>query len=298
MGRIQSYPKVINLGSVGTFDALKGPVIIQEKVDGSQFRFGLDIEGKICICSKGRELHSEQLGMFKTGFEYIMSKEKELRDYFIRNASLYGEYLAKPKHNTLKYNETPKNNIVLFDGINDGVFMHRVVLKETAEILDIDLIPEFHAGEITIENLKEFHNRESYLGGEKVEGIVIKNYGQKHPHREDWPLFTKYVREEFRERHQKNPQHNKKASINEYLMSFRSEARWEKAIQWFRDAGKLEEDPRDIGPLIKHIILDLDIEESANIKVELYDRFIKDIRSCVTRGFAEWYKDKLLENVK
>ena len=298
MGRIQSYPKVINLGSVGTFDALTGPVVIQEKVDGSQFRFGLDIEGEICICSRGRELHAEQLGQFKLGFEYIMQKEKELKEYFICNASLYSEYLSNQKHNTLKYNHTPKNNIVLFDGIHDGAFMHRVVLKDVSEILDIDLIPEFHAGEITIEDLKEFHSRESYLGGEKVEGIVIKNYGQKHPHREDWPLFTKYVREEFRERHQKNPEHNAKQGIKEYLMSFRSEARWEKAIQWFRDAGKLEEDPRDIGLLIEHIILDLDIEESANIKVELYDRFIKDIRSIATRGFAEYYKDKLLENEK
>ena len=38
---LTSYPKVYQLGHKAVLDIFSGPVVIQEKIDGSQFSFGL-----------------------------------------------------------------------------------------------------------------------------------------------------------------------------------------------------------------------------------------------------------------
>ena len=64
-----------------------------------------------------------------------------------------------------------------------------------------------------------------------------------------------------------------------------------------RDDGKLLDAPQDIGPLMKEIHEDLDSEETETIKEALYKMYIKDIKRSATRGFADWYKDRLAKNL-
>jgi len=288
------YPKVLTLGSFRTEHALDGEVIIQEKIDGSQFRWGTEDGKHLKICSKNREIQPEQAGMFKEGVEHLLSKWKSKSETFW----CFGEFLQKPKHNTLKYDRIPKNHIVLFD-VFSGDYMDRNTVEEYANIFDVDIIPEFHAGQITKDDLLKFHNQESYLGGEKVEGIVIKNYNQIiEINGQVRPLFTKFVREEFRERHTKNPDHKPlRATIEEWMQGFKTEARWEKAVQVLKEEGRLTGEPRDIGGLIKQVIKDIDEEEGDNIKEHLHKHYIRHIHAIATSRLAEWYKDKLLENI-
>ena len=296
MSDLPRYPKVLTLGATYTENALVGEVVLQEKVDGSQFRFGWDDEEKFRVFSKNKEVHLEAAGMFEGGVKAVMHE-----DGLYKNVTLFGEYLQKPKHNTLRYEKTPTNHVVIFDGLDDMGWMTRDTLEEWAEYFHVDLIPEFYVGKCDIEKLKELNAKtDSYLGGEKIEGVVIKNYNQTI---EVWgvlrPIFAKYVQEEFKERHQKNPEHRpKKQTIQDYLKSFRNENRWLKAIQHLKEEGKLENQPRDIGPLIKLVHTDIDEEETENIKEYLYSQYIKDIKYIATSGLPEWYKEKLLENVK
>jgi len=44
VGHLMQYPKVLTLGSYMTDRALVGKVVVQEKVDGSQFRFGVVLD--------------------------------------------------------------------------------------------------------------------------------------------------------------------------------------------------------------------------------------------------------------
>ncbi len=60
----------------------------------------------------------------------------------------------------------------------------------------------------------------------------------------------------------------------------------------------LESIPKDIGILIPEIVRDLDEEEGDYIKEKLYNCYMKDIRRASIAGVAEWYKEKLLENLK
>jgi hypothetical protein len=182
--------------------------------------------------------------------------------------------------------------------------------------LEIDLIPELYRGIIerkrieksdgtvkssAIDFLKRIiETTQSYLGKELIEGVVIKNYNQTILLGGNvFPLFTKYVREQYKERHQvewktKSP----KGALQEYIKGFKSEARWQKAVIHLKEKGELENNPRDIGKLFKQVNLDIIEEESENIKNELYKKFVKDILRYATKGLAEWYKEKLLDNVK
>lgn len=52
---INSYPSVYAIGHSAIKDLFLGPVIIEEKIDGSQFSFGV-IDGELQCRSKGKQL--------------------------------------------------------------------------------------------------------------------------------------------------------------------------------------------------------------------------------------------------
>lgn len=299
--KLMKYPKVITLGATYTENALIGEVILQEKIDGSQLRWGWDIDGDFHVCSKNQEVHIEAPGMFKEGIEHL---EKvwgvshglgSIGEYPI----FFGEYLQRPKHNTLKYERIPKNHIVLFDALVNGKWQSREELGIWAKFWGIDLIPEFAVGKMTIEDLMKFLETDSYLGNEKAEGVVIKNYNQLiEVNGQIRPLFTKYVNKKYRERSgQDREQKAGRFGLQAWLLSWKNENRWLKALQHLVEAQTIVNEPKDIGALIKEVIRDLDEEETENIKNYLYDAYIKDIRNIATRGIPGWYKELLLERL-
>lgn len=50
---INSYPSIYSLGHRYISELFSGPVVIQEKIDGSQFSFG-NLNGKLFCRSKGQ----------------------------------------------------------------------------------------------------------------------------------------------------------------------------------------------------------------------------------------------------
>jgi tRNA-dihydrouridine synthase len=237
--------------------------------------------------------------MFSKAIEYILSIEDKLPD----NIIFYCEYLKKPKHNTLKYNKTPKNNLVLFGvcDTTDKFISEHDKLKEYAELLDIDLIPLIYKGKIKkIEKVKKMLEKESYLGGCKIEGVVVKNYNKQFLlGGQPMPLMAgKYVSEEFKETHRSRwgKEEKTKSRLDVFAESFRTEARWNKAIQHLQENGELENSPKDIGKLLKEIKFDIENEEGEDIKDWLYNEFKSIILKKATTGFPEYYKNELLKN--
>ena len=66
-----------------------------------------------------------------------------------------------------------------------------------------------------------------------------------------------------------------------------------KAIQYLAEQGELQNDVKDIGPLMKRINQDILEEETEVIKDALYKIFHKDVLRTATSGFPQWYKDRL-----
>lgn len=306
MKNFPSYTKILTLGSSRTENALIGDVIIQEKVDGSQFKFGINEDGELLIHSKGCKLepiieNGELLNiqkLFIPAVKYILSIKEDLLS-LPKNTYYYAETLFKPKHNVLNYETVPTNHIVLFDVMCDGKWLPRKGLEKISKNLGIDLIPELYKGKVDIDKIKELLTTQSYLGKELIEGVVIKNYNQNIMLGSAvFPLFTKYVRESFKEKHDiewktKRPKDN----LQNYINGFKSEPRWQKGIIHLKEKGLLENSPKDIGKLILEVQKDIKEEEQENIKNYLYKLYIKHILRKSTQGLPEWYKEQLLNNL-
>lgn len=299
MKHVPSYTKILTLGAAYTEKAFEGDVIVQEKLDGSQFRFGINEDGELVMASKsvafGDFRQPDQ--MFADACLYLQNIDLswvEPDTYF------YCEYLRTPRHNTLKYSRVPKNNIALFDALIGGKFIEsREELEGLASKLGIETIPELYRGVMTTDKVRELMERESVLGEAKIEGIVIKNYNETFVLGGNvFPLFTKYVSEEFKEKHKQNPEYQSgKSKLEEWMLGYKSKARWEKAWQYLRDRSELGNDPRDIPLLYKRVQQDIIEEEEENIKEELFQMYKKDLLKRATSGLPEWYKSKLLDNL-
>lgn len=295
---IKAFPKIFAIGTDYIKDLFAEEVEITEKVDGSQFSWGKE-DGEIVTRSKGKVQYRGAVDkMFQTAVDYVYS----IADRIPNNTFFYAEYLETPKHNTLKYDRVPKNNLALFgvcDGTDRFVSSYDELVK-WAEKLDIDVVPLVFKGKVeNVEDLRSMIDRESMLGGAKVEGIVVKNYvrqfllgGQPMP-----LMAGKYVSEAFKEVHRKSwgGEHTTKGGWELFKMGYRTEARWDKAIQHLREAGQLTNSPKDIPLLMAEVTRDITEEEMETIKNWLWNNQGKELLRLAVAGLPEYYKTKLLE---
>ncbi len=295
--KLHSYPSIYNMGHRAVAALLTGPVYVQEKVDGSQFSFGLDESGNILTRSKGAEIFLETTDkLFKGVVEYVHSIKEQLHPGF----TYRGEVLCRPKHNTLAYDRTPKHNVVIFD-INSGeecYLAYEDVVKE-AERLDLEVVPLIYTGNVeSADQLKSYLETQSFLGGQKVEGVVVKPVGYNLFGVDKKALFGKYVSEAFKEIHggewkKNNPTQND--VIERVAMLYKTPARWQKSVQHLRDAGQITDSPQDIGKLMKEVNVDVLKECENEIKEELFKQAWPKIARIITAGLPEWYKKELLD---
>jgi hypothetical protein len=295
--RLHSYPSIYNFGHRCVAGLLVGPVYVQEKVDGSQFSFGLDEDGIVITKSKGAVVYIETADkLFKDAVTYVNS----LKDKLTPGYTYRGEVLCRPKHNTLAYDRVPRHNVVIFD-VNNGeecYLPYEEVVKE-AERLDLEVVPLLFTGMVeSAEQLKAFLETVSFLGGQKIEGVVVKPVGYGLFGIDKKVLFGKYVSEVFKEVHggnwkSSNPTQNE--IVERVALSYKTPARWAKSVQHLREAGQLADSPTDIGKLMKEVNVDVLKECEAEIKEELFKQAWPKIARIITAGLPEWYKKELLE---
>lgn len=291
---IESYPKIYNLGHPAVREISSVPVYVEEKIDGSQFSF-CSRRGELEFRSKGRQfLVGAEDKMFQEAVRRVIRVQSLLKDGWIYR----GEYLQKPKHNALAYNRVPANHIMIFDIWTGKEWLNTFEKRAEAARLEFETVPLLHSGDWSLEILQDLLQRESVLGGPRIEGVVVKPSDYNLWGRDGHVLMGKFVSEAFREvakKEWKSANPTGKDFVAALAESYRTERRWEKAVERRRDAGELLQDPKDIGPLIRAIQEDIFEEESDNIKEQLF-HWAKDvIKRKSVAGFAEWYKELLLK---
>jgi hypothetical protein len=296
MSSWHSYPKVYNLGHSAVKDLLDGRVVVQEKVDGSQFSFGV-FDGVLRVRSKGKEFPVDAPEKM---FTAAVETAKRLAPYLKDGWTYRGEYLQKAKHNTLAYYAPPPGHIILFDiAVGEERYLHYEDLAEEANRLGLWTVPVLYVGEgrdLSATHLERWLDRVSELGGAKIEGVVIKNYARFGP--DGKALFGKHVSESFRELHRgewKNTSPAQGDVIQALIHTLRTPARWEKAVQHLREAGVITDSPKDIGAVINEVKRDTISEEREMIQDRLMKYALPKIERGVVAGVAEWYKQKLME---
>jgi len=292
MSRLYSYPDVYAIGHKAIQGIFDDPVLVEEKIDGSQFSMGI-IDGELACRSKGQQI---ELGAPDNMFAEAAELAKALP---LMPGWLYrGEWLTKPKHNTLVYARRPERGLILFD-IQTGLeeYMPWADKHKEAARLGLGFVPVLFEGVVVdFDAMKELLKTPSCLGGCLVEGIVVKNYSRFTNDKK--AMMGKYVSEAFKEVHEgdwkkRNPTQGD--ILQSLIMRYKTVPRWEKAIQHLRDAGQLEGSPRDIGGLMHEIPMDIRKECEDEIKGALFAHFWPHISRAVTAGLPEWYKDRLAQ---
>lgn len=287
---LRSYSQIYTLGHPAIDELFDGIVEVSEKIDGSQFSFGLK-NGEFVCRSKGKNQTHGTDDMFIGAYEAM--KALPLREGW----TYRGELLTKPKHNVLEYARIPEKHVILFNidaeyerylSYNDMCEEARRIGLEVVPILKLGNVPDWSA-------LAQLLDTKSCLGGVNIEGMVIKNY--KRFGRDGKVMMGKLVNETFKERLATTwkKEHNPSGGdiIDQLIASFGKEAIWRKAVQHLRDNGTLPEGPQAIGPLIAEISLDVQRENADDIKQVLYDWAWKKILRGVTAGFPQWFKEQL-----
>lgn len=302
-----SYPDSNALGHKYLTELFLDPVVVEEKVDGSQFSFGVFGDGPadFRFRSKGAQIfvtddgHSSEK-MFEKAVQSVMK-----RQYLLREGWTYRcEYLPKPKAVTLTYDRVPRD---LLDGsdayligfdveIADEQFLSPIAKKAEFERIGLETVPCYlDAAKVTdIETIKAMLANMSVLGGQLVEGVVVKNYHRCNPDKKI--LIGKYVSKQFKELHgQEWKKGNPKSGdiIQEIIESVRTPARWAKGVQHLREAGKLTDTPKDIALLFREVPADIKKDCEAEIRDALFAWAWEKISRGATAGMAEWYKDIL-----
>lgn len=293
---IPAYPSIYAIGHKAIADIFTTEVVVEEKVDGSQFSFMWREDGSWVARSKGQELIDGNINKL---FAPAVETFKQLLPKLIPNVIYRGEALCKPKHNTLEYGRIPTGGVILFDVEANGQnFLSPEEKREHIHSLGLEVVPVLYKGKIDdFEQFKRLLEMESYLGKCKIEGIVVKNYN----------LFTydkkvmigKFVSEAFKEKHNKDWKNSNPGSsdiIGNLIEIYRHENRWQKAVQHLQESGQLLGEPKDIGLLMKEISTDILKEEEDNIKEALFKWAWKKIIAGATRGFPEWYKENLAKS--
>jgi hypothetical protein len=295
MSQVHSYPKIFNVGHAAITALLMDDVLVEEKLDGSQFSFGV-FDGELRCRSKGKD---QPLDAPDKMFEPAVASIRSLEAKLVPGWTYRGEYLAKPQHNTLPYDRVPRSLIALFD-INPchGQWLKRSEKEAEADRIGLEIVPVLFEGRLeSIAVFEELAKQTSFLGGPQIEGVVIKNYHRFG--RDGHPLFGKHVREDFKEQHsvEWKAKHQSMADIRDELgKRFQAPARWQKAVQRLRDDGRLTNSPKDIGTLIKEVQKDLGDEIREEVAARLMDWAWPHVVRVAGRGLPEWYKQKLLES--
>jgi hypothetical protein len=292
--RINSYPQVYNLGHRAIINLFDGEVVVQEKVDGSQFSFYKDDNGIVHCRSKNQQIHEGSPAMFQEMWHWLQDNA----DKIVLNWVYRCEYMSKPKHNVLAYDRIPLNHLYLFDVCygNENYASHDEIVA-LAKLLGIDVAYQFYKGTVTsMAQLEGFLETESILGGPTVEGIVIKNYNQFTPEKKI--AIGKWVRDDFKEKHKHEWKSNPNKDFVEALAAqYATENRWRKAVQHLSDAGELEFSMRDMPKLIREVQDDIERECIDEIGRELYSHFSNSMRKRYIRGLPEFWKDNLKEKI-
>lgn len=299
---IKSYPKIYHLGHPAIEELLLDSVLVQEKIDGSQFSFGV-IDNVLYCRSKGTQIDLDAPDkLFLKAIETVHNLHEA--GVLPNNVIFRGEYLQSAKNNTLTYHRVPRNHIMIYDiqriltnfieGFSYYSFLPWREVQLMSQDIGLETVPVLQIPKFTIEDLDAALNRESVLRGCKVEGIVIKNYSRYG--KDGHPLFGKYVSEAFKEVHKSNKTFNpasKSDIISRLGDTYGTEARWLKAIHYLRDSGELSDSPKDIGLIINRIQTDIIEEEYDSICEELWKEYKGRVMKATVRGVPEYYKQYL-----
>ena len=314
------YEKIYVLGHEDNeriFDDPEDEIIIEEKIDGGNFRFYISEEGKVIIGSRTQQLTSNEgeddnmNKQFRRCSDFVREKlkGKKLKDY--TGYIFYGENCIK---HTMSYDWEKIPPFLGFDiKASNGYVGYATKCRLFSE-LDLPIVPliwEGKAKDIPIIN-ESFVPKSVYQSAttedQQAEGVVIKNYSKG--------IFAKYVRDAFKEANAEtfggNPKYNKgqclatlpdgnevvvmdESNNTDFVFKYCTNARIDKLIFELIDEGNKLDMPL-MKELPKRIYLDIWEENWQEIRDSNWMLDFKKLRKLVPRRCLAVLKQVIVNN--
>lgn len=206
--KIIKFPRtkhIINLGAMSRDDLqmdkkdidnmLSGEIIVEEKIDGANLGFRLDLlTNKILAQNRSHYVSSSYHLQFKKLDEWIETNKFGLIKILSGgNYIIYGEWLYS-KH-SIHYTNLP-DYFIMFDlyDIDNNTFFSRDFVEKLIDGTKINLVPLIYRGKATIEKLKNLAQSKSNYYDGVVEGIYVRSNDIKT---NKLKLRAKIVRSDF-----------------------------------------------------------------------------------------------------
>jgi hypothetical protein len=285
---IPDYGKVYALGTNWEHEGiLDGEVIVEEKIDGSQFSFSVGLKGELAFRSRGKQLAEGDYADFKPVIEAVRHAPLPILScpYVVR-----GEFLRSPRHNVIEYKRIPMHHLMVWELETEQlpkILSRRFRMESWCEMAGLECTPLLYQGRISgLDDIQKLTaGCESILGG-PIEGVVIKSVcGTKR---------AKVVMDAFRET---TKQPKARPTDTDFAAAlgrqYSTPMRWEKAVHRLREAGEISGSPKDIAALVREIQSDMWLECEPQINAALAERHRKQVSAGAVEGFAQWYLKRL-----
>jgi len=239
-----------HLENRGIFDDKEDKIIIQEKIDGANFRFVVH-RGKVIFGSRCQQLTSDEgeednvSKNFKRCVDFVREKIESKDKKFLKTIEgliFFGETCVR---HTMAYNWETIPPFLGFDILDKDKFLDYEIVKTVFETLNLEMVPLIYNGfikgtpEINQNNVPISKYAPLSSPKQLAEGFVIKNY--------DKQLFAKIVLDTFKEENAiafgGSPKYNKDQHNDNDVIVFKycTNARIEKIIfKLIDDGGILE----------------------------------------------------------
>lgn len=292
----KKYGKIHAFGKQENAEIFTNPndeIVIQEKIDGGNFRFYFTEKGELILGSRTQQLTSNEGNddnvkkAFKRVVDYVreqINKEPVLvsNDFFSRYI-FYGEACFK---HTITYDFAKMPPFIGYDIFDTKInaflnWREAKVVFEDFNLSYVAVTKVCKASEMSqIDDMLVPTQQYALVSApdKQAEGIVIKNYKLQ--------IFAKYVRNIFKEKNAEafggNPKYNKVDDTNnaEFLFKYVTNARIEKLILKLIDEGHTLE-MRMMGELIKRTYIDIIEEEWREIFLSNWKLDFKECRKLI-----------------
>jgi hypothetical protein len=290
---VLEYPSIEQLHKVDVFFKQHPQnVVIQEKIDGSNFGIRLDEQGNLVMQSRTTVIDQQNPQMFRAAVEWAQRHFAEdtqayknfLDTNYRRSVTLYGEVAGT---NKLKYNAPP---FLLFDVRieyildNGGVLTNYVpiFLEAWADYFDVPALATLYRGSYQgIDHVQQLLDELQSGYGENVEGVVVKADDVTCWYtRSDGEIIKfvapllggKLVKEAFRETRNVKVERLEVDPLTEIAAALVTEARVQKARQRAEEEGKNVMQPHTFIPYVMADVYKENVEEVKDALLAAYQR--------------------------
>lgn len=185
--RFPRTPHLAWLGSAGmprdekvlsTADAealLSGDVVVEEKLDGANLGFSLDLDARLRVQNRGQYLAEPYVGEFARLPSWLLQHADVLHKVLTPDLMLFGEWCAA-KH-SLHYSAL-SDWFLLFDVYDRAAsrFWCSARRNALAQAVSLATVPSLFFGHITLATLRHRLTAlpSRYRAGEPMEGVVVR----------------------------------------------------------------------------------------------------------------------------